>query len=72
VTHAIATTSRSELSSRFFFARQGKAPKEIKVFLKETLGGHAPSSATVKLWVVQYKRGDFSTYDVPRPGRTKQ
>jgi hypothetical protein len=27
---------------------QGKAPKEIHTILTETLGGHAPSYATVK------------------------
>ena len=32
---------------------------------------HAPSYATVKNWVVQFKRGDFSTCDAPRPGRPK-
>ena len=30
---------------------QGKAPKEIHAILKETLGEHAPSCATVKNWV---------------------
>jgi len=39
--------------------------------LTETLGEHAPSYDTVKNWVAQFKRGDFSTYDVPRPGRPK-
>ena len=27
--------------------------------------------ATVKNWVAQFKRGDFSTCDAPRPGRLK-
>ena len=27
--------------------------------------------ATVKNWMVQFKRGDFSTCDAPRPGRPK-
>jgi len=31
---------------------------------------HAPSYATVKNWVAQFKRGDFSTCDAP-PGRPK-
>jgi len=44
---AISTTWRRELSSIFFFL-QGKAPKEIHAILIETLGGHAPSYATVK------------------------
>ena len=43
----------------FFFARQGKAPKEINTILKETLGEHVPSYATVKNWVVRFKHGDF-------------
>jgi len=38
---------------------QGKAPKEIHVFLKEILGENAPSYVTVKNWVAQFKRGDF-------------
>ena len=51
-----------------FFFLQGKAPKEILSILTETLGEHAPLYATVKNWVAQFKRGDFSTCDVPRPG----
>ena len=38
---------------------QGKTPKEIHAILIETLGEHAPSCATVKNWVVQFKRGSF-------------
>jgi len=67
-TGAISTTSRRELS---FFFLQGKAPKEIDAILRETLGEHAPSYATVKSWVAQFKRGDFSTCDAPRHGRPK-
>jgi len=52
-----------------FFFLQGKAPKEIHVILRETLGEHAPLYATVRNWVAQLKRGDFSTCDSPRPGR---
>jgi len=55
----------------FFFLPEGKAPKEIHAILKETLGEHAPSYATVKNWVAQFKRGDFSTCDASRPGRHK-
>ena len=54
-----------------FFFLQGKAPKEIHAILTETLGKHAPSYATVRNWVAQFKRGDFSTCDAPRPGRPK-
>ena len=55
-----------------FFFLQGKAPKEIHAILKETLGEHAASYATVKNWVTQFKHGDFSTCDAPRPGRHKR
>jgi len=58
------------ISHQFFFL-QGKAPKEIHAILIETLGEHAPSYATVKNWVTQFKRRDFSTCDAPRPGRPK-
>jgi len=54
-----------------FFVLQGKVPKEIHAILIETLGEHAPSYATVKNWVAQFKRGDFSTCDAPRPGQPK-
>jgi len=39
-----------------FSPLQGKAPKEIHAILRETLGEHAPSYATVK---AQFKRGDL-------------
>jgi len=54
-----------------FFFLQGKAPKEIHTILIETLGEHAPSYATVKNWVAQFKCGHFSTYEAPRPGQPK-
>jgi transposase len=50
------------------FSLQGKAAKKIHAILTETLGGHASLYATVKNWVAQFKRGDFSTCDAPRPG----
>jgi hypothetical protein len=43
------------------------SPKEICAILIETLGEHAPFYATIKNWVAQFKRGDFSTCDAPRP-----
>jgi hypothetical protein len=49
------------------FFLHGKAPKEIHVILKEELGEHAPSYATVINWVAQVKRSDFSTCDAPHP-----
>jgi len=58
-----------QLLSSFFL--QSKAPKEIHAILTETLGEYAPSYATVKNWAAQFKRGDFSTCEVPRPGRPK-
>ena len=54
-----------------FFFLQGKAPKKIQAILKETLEEHAPSYATVKNRVAQFKRTDFSTCNAPRPGRPK-
>jgi len=58
------------LSFKSFFL-QGKAPKEIQAILTETLGGHAPSYATLKNWVAQFKYVDFSNCDAPRPGQPK-
>jgi len=46
-------------------------PKEINAILIEKLGEYAPLYATVKNWVADFKRCDFSTCDAPRPGRTK-
>jgi len=54
-----------------FLFLQGKAPKEILAILKEILREHAPSYATVKNWMAQLKRGDFSTCVPPRLGRPK-
>ena len=50
---------------------QGKTPKEIHAILTEILGKHKPSYATVRKRVAQFKRGDFSTCDAPRPGQIK-
>jgi len=46
-------------------------PKEIHIILIEALGEHAPSYATIKNWVAQFKCGDFSTCDAPCPGQPK-
>jgi len=54
-----------------FLSLQGKAPKELHAILIETFGEHAPSYATVKNWVAQFKRGDFSACDAPRRGQRK-
>jgi transposase len=61
---------KTQAAIKFFFL-QGKAPKEIHANLTETSGEHAPLYATVKNWVAQFKDGDFSTCDVPCPGRPK-
>jgi len=45
--------------------------KEIHAILTETVGEYAPLYATVKNWVAQFERGDFSTCDAPRPERPK-
>ena len=54
-----------------FFFLQGKASKKIHAILTKTLGKYAPSYVTVKNWMAQFKRSDFSTCDAPRPGRPK-
>ena len=56
---------------KIFFMLQGKAQKEIQAILTEKFGEHAPSYATVKKWVAQFKCGGFSTCVAPRPGRPK-
>ena len=72
-TRAISTTSRRELSSSPPLppspARQGAEGNSR--FLTETLREHSPSYATVKNWVVQFKHGNISTCDAPRPGRPR-
>jgi len=45
---------------RFFFL-QGKAPKESRAILIETLGEHAPLYATIKNWVAQFKLSTLDT-----------
>jgi TPP-dependent 2-oxoacid decarboxylase len=52
-----------------FISLQGMALKEIHTILTETLGKHAPSYATVKNLVAQFKCGDFSNCVATRPGR---
>jgi len=49
-----------------------KAPKETHTILEETLGEYAPSYATVKNYLAQFKRGDFSTCVAPHPGGHKR
>jgi len=54
-----------------FFSCKTRCWKEIHAILTETFREHAPLYATVKNWVVQFKRGDFSTCGASRPGRPK-
>jgi hypothetical protein len=56
---------------KFFFPLQCKVPTEFLAILRETLGGDAPSYATVKKCVAPFKCGDFSTFSAPRLGRHK-
>ena len=55
---ALFQQNRDASCHQFFFLK-GKTPKEIHAILIETLGEHAPSYATVKNWVAQFKRGEF-------------
>jgi len=69
VTRAISTTSTRELSSSFFSCK-ARCLRKFAI-LTETLWEHAPSYATIKNWVAQFKRGDFSTCDGPCLGQPK-
>jgi len=53
---------------KVLFSCRGKAPKEIYAILTETWGEVALSFSTVKIWVVRFKRGYFSTWFAPGPG----
>jgi len=55
--------------NNFFLARQG-AEGNLRNS-DRTLEKHEPSYATVKNWVTQFKRGDFSICVAPRRGRLK-
>jgi len=55
-----------------FFFLQGKVPKDSHAILTETLGEHATLYATVKNWMAQFKRGNFSTCDAPHPEDIKK
>jgi hypothetical protein len=67
VTRKISKTSRRELSLTVFPARQGAERNSRHSERHMTV--HTQSYATFKNWVAQFKRGDFSTCDAPRPGR---
>ncbi|XP_029642711.1 protein GVQW3-like [Octopus sinensis] len=48
---------------------KGMTPSEIHEDMARTLTDNAPSYATVKRWVYEFKRGRVSMEDDPRPGR---
>jgi histone-lysine N-methyltransferase SETMAR len=48
---------------------KGKTAKEIFEDMSETLNEECPSNSTIKYWVSNFKRGDFSTKDGERSGR---
>ena len=68
---ALFQQHRDARCQQVFFFLQGKTPKEIHAILRETLGEHALSYATVKNWVAQFKHGDFSICVAPGPGLPK-
>jgi len=62
---------RDASAHQVFFSCKARRRQEIHAILTETLEEHAPSYATVKNWMAQFKHGDFSTCDAPGPGRPK-
>ena len=70
LTRTISTTSRRELSSSFFYARQG-AEGNSRHSDRNLRGTCTIVCHRQKNWVVHFQRGDFSTCDAPRPERPK-
>lgn len=55
-----------------YFYLKGLSPTNIKDELDSTLGESAPSFATVKYWVAEFKRGRTSCQDEHRSGRPNE
>jgi len=69
---AISTTSRRELSSRgFFFPARHGAEGNSRYCDRNITGACTIVCHRQKNRVAQFKHGDFSTCDAPRPGRPK-
>jgi len=62
---AISTTWRRELSSFFFSARQGAEGNSCQS--ERNIRGTCTIVCHYQNWVSQFKGGDFSTCDAPRP-----
>ena len=54
-----------------YLFKNGLAVQEIHKDMVNVLGESAPSYATVKNWVAEFKRGRTSLEDEPREGRPK-
>lgn len=54
-----------------YLFKKGLSPQEIHNDMVNVLGESAPSYATVKNWVAEFKRGRTSIEDDPRSGRPK-
>ena len=53
-----------------YLHKKGLTPKDIQNYMVATLGKDAPSYATVKRWVAEFKHGRQSPEDDPRPGKS--
>jgi hypothetical protein len=51
---------------------EGKLPNEIYAILTDILGDLSSSYANVKNMAAHFKCGDFSMYNLPRPGRSNK
>ena len=52
-----------------YLHKKGLTPKDIHNHMVATLGKAAPSYATMKRWVAEFKRGRQNLEDDPHPGR---